>query len=890
MATTASIVIEVDDSGPTKAFQRINAEAAKLGPTLQPVQHISEQTFNNIEHGALKARESAALLGEEFGVKIPRALRGTIAESALIGPAFTAAFNVLAVTGFIAIAVEAGKKIAELVDHLAGWREGAKETMDAQTELNNMIIKSNEDVEKLQEAYRLIGLQGLPLISEKQKIANEKFDEAKKKVSDLTAELAKLQKQSMETHSVGVGDPGTGGIVGQIEEATAAAESALAKIEDHSNAGKTVFGVASQLAEARAEMRTLGEATKNVGKEFSTTFSKEQAEAIKKIAAATQEASARLQEMTSAAARGGLSGEAQITAEALAQMAAVEKLFSKEPTLAADAAKAIDAIEREATRKRITLYEGEWEKKEKILQQGLDEEARFQHEQAEKQRRMEDETISAERAAAIAVAPPWERANATIIANYEERMAKIRELVKTGDKDEEHAARMETAAMQELYAQRRDLLASQMEGLYDDITSGNIKKRFLDMFKHMVFQMVATWILGMQQMRSASQQTMNGGGGILGAIFGSLGLGGIFGGGGGVFGGGSGGGIGPGGTPPFIQNLFGDDGAAPTGDGGGGLSLAGIGLSAGLGVGGPGTTLPAGSGPGGIPGMGGPLAGILGKIFSHGAGPLSGGSLAMLGIGLLGATFRGGGILNALGGAAGGALTGFSIGGPIGAVIGGIVGFFTGLLGHSTKKARLQIEANIKAQSQKIEDAYNLFQMDWSTSRDQLEQLRQQGVDALRQAGVKDISRSRVGHVDHWIDLAEKDIDATQAERNRRGALAFGPAQFRIGGFVGPGLGGSMPSWFAGTAMHFAGGGAVPAILHEGEFVMRPEAVHRIGRDRLDSMNSGGNGMNSGGNVEIHNHFQINALDMKSFSQALSNGAMDQIMWHMWRGRTEGRW
>src|SRR6266487_2136034 len=105
MASVAQIVIEVQD-GATPAFQKINAEASKLGATLQPVQRISEQTFNNIEGGALKARESAALLGEEFGVKVPRALRGTIAQMSLIGPAMTAAFSGLAVIGFAKIAID----------------------------------------------------------------------------------------------------------------------------------------------------------------------------------------------------------------------------------------------------------------------------------------------------------------------------------------------------------------------------------------------------------------------------------------------------------------------------------------------------------------------------------------------------------------------------------------------------------------------------------------------------------------------------------------------------------------------------------------------------------------------------------------------------------------
>jgi hypothetical protein len=118
VAGVAQIIIEVDSKGATKAFQQINSEAAKLGPTLQPVQRISEQTFNNIEGGALKARETAALLGEELGIKIPRALRGTLAESKLIGPALTAAFSVLGPAGIAAIALTTIGNIIEQIQSL----------------------------------------------------------------------------------------------------------------------------------------------------------------------------------------------------------------------------------------------------------------------------------------------------------------------------------------------------------------------------------------------------------------------------------------------------------------------------------------------------------------------------------------------------------------------------------------------------------------------------------------------------------------------------------------------------------------------------------------------------------------------------------------------------
>src|SRR5258708_39283239 len=132
MAATASIVIEVQDAQSTAAMNRLNEQVARLGKTIQPVQRISEQTFNNIEGGALKARESAALLGEEFGVKVPRALRGVIAQSSLLGPAFTAAFTGLAVVGFIEI-------VKQAVDQLTGFSEGLKAVEKQNTPLMQSI-------------------------------------------------------------------------------------------------------------------------------------------------------------------------------------------------------------------------------------------------------------------------------------------------------------------------------------------------------------------------------------------------------------------------------------------------------------------------------------------------------------------------------------------------------------------------------------------------------------------------------------------------------------------------------------------------------------------------------------------------------------------------------
>jgi hypothetical protein len=63
-------------------------------------------------------------------------------------------------------------------------------------------------------------------------------------------------------------------------------------------------------------------------------------------------------------------------------------------------------------------------------------------------------------------------------------------------------------------------------------------------------------------------------------------------------------------------------------------------------------------------------------------------------------------------------------------------------------------------------------------------------------------------------------------------------------GVFGPGL---PTPFFDGAMPHFATGGEVPAILHEGEFVLQRSAVEKIGLPRLEKMNAGqGVGKGSG--------------------------------------------
>lgn len=825
MAATASIEIVVDDQGATQAFRNINAEAAKLGPTLAPVSRISEQTFNNIEGGALKSREAAALFGEELGVKVPRAIRGVIAQSSLLGPAFAAAFSGLAIVAFVELAKQAFEQLTGMGVAMTNIQKANDAMMQSVASANKILLgpqnleqitarltTAQQEVQRLNQALGLTGdLLGDSLktgLASKFSVAGgmmvEELNKQKTIVDELYVEQAKLIDEQRRTEPIEV--------LRLTNDARIAGLEGMAKI----NAGEK-----EQTAVVRAEMNAQI-TTHRVGVAEITKIHAEAAAARAKLERDTSIAGTQaILDAQSAAAK----GEQQIYDEHNAALHRIDQQEIQEGI--------------KLTQQKIAL---QITADNKLLQ------LRIQN--AEEIKRVEEQ-------AAVDSLPPWQQAYAQIAVDTQRRLREIQQALKDTRITAEDAAKLSAAAWQEEFAKTRDKLASDLESAFDEITSGGIGKYFLTQFKHLIFQMVASWILGMNQMRAASQQSMGSGGGILGAIFGSLGLGGIFGGGSG----GSQGGIG--GLPGVITNFMGggastgsimnsDIGQLPT-------SIPGLGISSGMGVG-LGTVLPAGTNP--ASGIGGILSKIFPSGLNIGGMQLSATMLAAAGVGLLASNFMGGGILHGLGGALGGALLGTYFFPGLGTAIGAIVGFFSGFISHSTKKARLAIEANIKTQAQAIEDGYNLFQFDWSSSRSQLEALRQQGVDALKQAGVKDIDRSRVGHVDHWIDKAEKEIDATQAERNARSALTFGPAQFRAGGFVGPGIGGAAPAWFTASAMHFASGGAVPAILHEGEFVMRPEAVARYGVGTLNRMNAG-----HGAGGVVHNHYYISALDAKSVAQ-----------------------
>lgn len=394
-----------------------------------------------------------------------------------------------------------------------------------------------------------------------------------------------------------------------------------------------------------------------------------------------------------------------------------------------------------------------------------------------------------------------------------------------------------------------------------------IKERFKQMF----FELLANWLLTTRAMGGALTGARPGAGGFFGSLFGGL----FGGGGGGIFGGGLSSGIPgmPGTTPPFFPSGTAGGSASPLGIGANMGALAG---DAGSLVGGIGGTLSGGGGFG--------LGGVLPAGATAGRAALTRGAAFRAALPGLAATgslmlasligFSGPGRGAASGALTAGALSfalglGFA-GFGIGALIGAIIGIFSR---GRKRKQRDEIERQAFRAIDQVKNAYNLHQLDFNSAIGQLEQIREQVNQAMRQ--LKWPSR-----MDPHIDRAIREINATEQERQRRGGIISGlpVPEFASGGFV------------PGSSRQ-----AVPILAHPGEAVLNYRQQQMVGPERIrqafsataasssarrGSFASGGMVSSTGeapSHIEIHNH--INCVDARGIEALLVRHSDVFVRW-----------
>jgi hypothetical protein len=883
MATTASITIEVDDQGALGALQDINNEAGKLGPKLVPIGAQSQQVFGKMEKSTTEARQSVQLLASNFGIVLPRALETVLAKSSLIGPALNMAFNASVVIAVGAAALQAADNFATFIQSIRNAGEDYKALYNSVLQTNNIlrgpqtleqlrtqVIQTTKSQSDLQQKLGLTGdllsgiwAFGVRKYSEQWKFNYEQLQHVNEILPGLQQQLAQMQDVQSRTEPVEImkqeNDARLAGLQGiQKINAAESGQTAVLKAEIAAHIVSEKLGeveITNIHAQARAQRKALEQQNSDQTRALQNQATLAGMNSLDQITEKTRQAE---EEQFILKSR-GLSNDREFAAREVAlEQIKQSQIIQTRHDAAAQGQQAMLQAEASGAAGREQIERAYLAQLQQITQQeqktGIDmigarkaAEITKNNDLLAINRQYFDELADLETQAAISSLPAWRRADAQIVADAQKRIQQIRDLEAKDASFREQGELEVGLVIQQAWNQRVQNMSDQIYNLFQTITSGGIGKFFLDMFEHLVSKMVATWFLGMKQMQAASASS-----GILGWLFGLLGIkapgaSGAPGSGStvGVDAGGTGiPGLGGGGSVTAAASLGGSAIASAAGlnlgNAAGAASgqnvsttglLSGLGLSAGQGGSVPGAVLPAG-------------AGIFAQLQSKLGGS---GGLAQLQATAGMALFSLAGKAGPFGGAGIGALAGALLGG-IGAIIGAIIGGLLGLFGSSKRqKAIKNLEGQLEDQIKQVVDSYNNYQTDYSSAFQSLESLRSQYHDAMHKLGGDTNTR-----VEAHVNVAEQQIKATDAERQRRAAIVFGPAQFHRGGFVDPALAAGMSSGFASSALRFAGGGEVPAILHAGEFVLQPSAVRRMGRGNLERMNAGGGGGGIGGDIHIH--------------------------------------
>jgi virulence-associated protein VapD len=124
-----------------------------------------------------EAKGEIALLGEEIGVKVPRHVRGFLAELPGVGAALNAAFTATAVLVLIQVLVEGTKKLTEFVSEHFIFTEALKEVEKQVAAANLVLLANKKAYDDAHEALRVWGFSA-------QQLADDAVNQLTKKITE----------------------------------------------------------------------------------------------------------------------------------------------------------------------------------------------------------------------------------------------------------------------------------------------------------------------------------------------------------------------------------------------------------------------------------------------------------------------------------------------------------------------------------------------------------------------------------------------------------------------------------------------------------------------------------------------------------------------------------
>jgi hypothetical protein len=112
-----------------KALNLTQPEIEKVKRELEGFKQSQRQALGEHREEVERARGAVDLLGQRFGIHLPRELKKFIAETKGVGAALSAAFNASVILAFAQIIYEAGKEVYELIQSLHKLTEEEKKAL-----------------------------------------------------------------------------------------------------------------------------------------------------------------------------------------------------------------------------------------------------------------------------------------------------------------------------------------------------------------------------------------------------------------------------------------------------------------------------------------------------------------------------------------------------------------------------------------------------------------------------------------------------------------------------------------------------------------------------------------------------------------------------------------
>jgi hypothetical protein len=487
MATTVQIAVTLDASGAVTGVKTLGDGLDKLQPPSPKV----AQGFNGIEDAERRAHIAAQLFAQTTGVEIPRALENVIARSQTIGPLLETAFNTAVIVGAVAAVV---KGIADIYNN---WVSGQAETehilaqsairiAEQNDQRSQAAIDQNRDL-RLKAATALTG----PLVTIDKDLEEQKFQIHQQLVDAAT--MNDLNSQTILNHNLVYAD--------QI----ATAERIKVR-RDFADQARAIENQVAQvgLQGANAVLEQQREALQQLDIEHSRgQFAGDPAAESKLRVDTTAKANAQIlqlvkeynlqeQQLAEQTDEMQVKGQDQIALATQHRLDETRRLFTLNfGQLKTDSAAYIAAKQSEEQMEVEITQQGEIQKRELRRQTAL-------------------QTVDLEQQAAVASLPEWQRTEAQIRLEHQKTYEQLNALEQKDGANFDLYEQQKAAADQLMNGKLMDAhnklteqLGSDIQGVFDDITSGNIGKRILGNLEKFFAEIVAEWILSTGVMKSA---------------------------------------------------------------------------------------------------------------------------------------------------------------------------------------------------------------------------------------------------------------------------------------------------------------------------------------------------------------------------------------------------